>query len=71
MTQDRWLSMRELSKYLGVSNDSIAIWIRDKNFPAVKDGYYWIVVTISTSMLMVQQTLLVVSTVQPTMLRRS
>lgn len=41
MTQDRWLSMRELSKYLGVSNDSIAIWIRDKNFPAVKDGYYW------------------------------
>lgn len=41
MTEERWLSMRELSKYLGVSNDSIAIWIRDKNFPAVKDGYYW------------------------------
>lgn len=41
MTEERWYSMREISKYLGVSNDSIAIWIRDKNFPAVKDGYYW------------------------------
>ena len=41
MTEERWYSMREISKYLGVSNDSIAIWIRDKNFPGVKDGYYW------------------------------
>lgn len=41
MTEERWYSMREICKYLGVSNDTVAIWIRDKNFPGEKEGYYW------------------------------
>lgn len=42
MAEERWYTMRELCKYLGVSNDSVIIWIRDKNLPAVRDGIRWL-----------------------------
>ena len=38
---DRWLSMDEICKYLGVTDDTIHSWIRTKDMPAVKLGRCW------------------------------
>ena len=37
---DRWLSMKELCEYLGVSHDTISRWIL-KDMPALKMGGIW------------------------------
>lgn len=37
---DRWLSMREICEYLGVSHDTISRWIA-KDMPAMKMGDRW------------------------------
>ncbi|PIZ03460.1 MAG: transcriptional regulator [Gammaproteobacteria bacterium CG_4_10_14_0_8_um_filter_38_16] len=38
---DRWLSISEICKYLGVSNDTIYKWIETKGLPAHKIGRLW------------------------------
>lgn len=40
-TLDRWLSVDEIGKYLGVSNDSIYRWIDKHEMPAHKIGRLW------------------------------
>ena len=37
---DRWLSMKEICEYLGVSHDTISRWIA-KDMPALKMGGNW------------------------------
>lgn len=37
---ERWLSMREICEYLGVSHDTISRWI-SKDMPALKMGGIW------------------------------
>ena len=39
--EDRWLSVAEMSKYLGVSNDTIYKWISERNMPGHKIGRLW------------------------------
>jgi excisionase family DNA binding protein len=38
---DRWLSVEELSEYLGVSKDTIYTWIDAKDLPAHRMGRLW------------------------------
>jgi len=38
---DRWLSVEEIAKYLGVSKDSIYAWISKRNMPAHRIGRLW------------------------------
>lgn len=38
---DRWLSVEEMGKYLGVSNDTVYRWINRHNMPAHKIGRLW------------------------------
>jgi excisionase family DNA binding protein len=38
---DRWLSINEISLYLGVSSDTIYKWIEKKGLPAHKIGRLW------------------------------
>jgi len=39
--ENRWLSVEEIAKYLGVSKDTIYNWINGKNMPAHKIGRLW------------------------------
>lgn len=39
--EDRWLSVEEIAKYLGVSKDTIYNWINGKGMPAHKIGRLW------------------------------
>ena len=39
--EDRWLSMEEICKYLGVSNDTIHRWITLNNMPSTRFGRCW------------------------------
>lgn len=38
---DRWYSMPEICKYLGISRDTALKWIIDRNMPAHKVGKLW------------------------------
>ncbi|PFG08819.1 MULTISPECIES: methylation-associated defense system helix-turn-helix domain-containing protein MAD1 [unclassified Marinobacter] len=38
---DRWLSISEISQYLGVSSDTVYKWIERKSLPAHKIGRLW------------------------------
>ena len=38
---DRWLSMDEISAYLGVSTDTISKWIEKSEMPAHRLGKLW------------------------------
>lgn len=38
---DRWLSMREICEYLGVSHDTVSRWITSDDMPATKLGKCW------------------------------
>ena len=38
---DRWLSVEEISEYLGVSKDTIYTWIDAKGLPAHRLGRLW------------------------------
>lgn len=38
---DRWLSVEEISKHLGVSTDTIYRWIEKRGIPAHKVGRLW------------------------------
>ena len=36
---DRWLSMKEICQYLGVSHDTISRWIKECEMPS--DASWW------------------------------
>jgi excisionase family DNA binding protein len=38
---DRWLSMKEICKYLGVSKDTVYKWIDKQGMPAHRMGRLW------------------------------
>ncbi len=39
--EDRWLSVDEICKYLGVSNDTVYRWIDRFGMPAHRMGRFW------------------------------
>jgi excisionase family DNA binding protein len=39
--QERWLSVKEVAQYLGVSRSAIYKWIERHNLPAHKAGRLW------------------------------
>lgn len=39
--EDRWLSMSEICKHLGVSNDTVYKWIDKHEMPAHRLGRLW------------------------------
>ncbi|MFZ4436848.1 MAG: excisionase family DNA-binding protein [Syntrophales bacterium] len=39
--EDRWISIEEIRKYLGVSNDPVYRWIDKHVMPAHKMGRLW------------------------------
>ena len=39
--EDRWLSVDEISEYLGVKRDTVYKWIAEKSMPAHKVGRLW------------------------------
>lgn len=41
MVEKRWLSVEEISEYLGVKKDSIYNWINERGMPAHKVGRLW------------------------------
>ena len=38
---ERWYSMEEICEHLGVSRDTVLIWIKKRNMPASKVGRLW------------------------------
>ena len=38
---DRWYSTKEICTYLGISRDTMLVWIATKNMPAHKVGRNW------------------------------
>ncbi|MES9830099.1 MAG: helix-turn-helix domain-containing protein [Candidatus Thiodiazotropha sp.] len=40
-TEDRWLSITEICKHLGVSNDTVYKWIDKGGMPAHRMGRLW------------------------------
>lgn len=39
--EDRWLSVDETAKYLGVSKDTVYTWIASKGLPGHRIGRFW------------------------------
>ena len=39
--EDRWLSVDEIGKHLGVSSDTVYRWIGEKQMPAHRMGRLW------------------------------
>ncbi|MDD2230830.1 MAG: helix-turn-helix domain-containing protein [Candidatus Cloacimonetes bacterium] len=39
--QDRWLSIKEICAYLGVSDDTVYRWIKFHDMPTHKMGRLW------------------------------
>lgn len=39
--EERWLSISEICKHLGVSNDTIYKWINKHSLPAYRIGRLW------------------------------
>ena len=40
-SEDRWLSINEITKHLGVSNDTVYKWIDKYEMPAHRMGRLW------------------------------
>lgn len=38
---DRWYSTKDICAYLGISCDTLLVWIATKNMPAHKVGRLW------------------------------
>ena len=41
MMEERWLSMKEISEYLGVTRETIYKWIEDREMPGHRMGKFW------------------------------
>lgn len=41
MGVDRWLSVEEIAKHLGVSRDTVYTWVNERGMPAHKVGKLW------------------------------
>ena len=41
MMEERWLSMKEISEYLGVTRETIYKWIEDRDMPGHRMGKFW------------------------------
>ena len=41
MEPDRWLSVNEVSEYLGVSRDTVYAWLAGKGMPGHRAGRFW------------------------------
>lgn len=39
--KDRWLSVVEISEYLGITRDSVYKWVKQKGMPAYRLGKLW------------------------------
>lgn len=39
--ENRWLSVVEISEYLGVSKDTVYTWVTAKGMPGHKVGRFW------------------------------
>lgn len=37
----RWISVKTNAEYLGVSQDTVYVWIRKRNMPAHRIGRLW------------------------------
>ena len=40
-SEDRWLSINEITKHLGISNDTVYKWIDKHGMPAHRMGRLW------------------------------
>ena len=40
-TEERWFSIKEISKYLGVSSDTVYKWIDKNGMPCHRMGRLW------------------------------
>jgi excisionase family DNA binding protein len=40
-TIERWVSMRDITEYLGINRDTVLTWIAKRGMPAVKVGRLW------------------------------
>ena len=38
---ERWYSTKEMCEYLGVTRDTLSVWINEKGMPARKVGRGW------------------------------
>lgn len=38
---DRWLSVEEVAKYLGISKETVYRWLEKKKIPAYRIGKLW------------------------------
>ena len=39
--EDRWLSVEKICEYLGISRDTVYIWLSKKELPGHKIGRLW------------------------------
>jgi len=38
---DRWLSVDEIAKYLGIAKDTVYTWVTSRGMPGHKVGRFW------------------------------
>ena len=41
INEERWISLKEVCQYLGVTRQTVLNWINTKGFPSAKVGKLW------------------------------